>query len=92
MPIEVASRVVAIPDQVSCEIADDLAILSLRDGVYYGLNPVGARIWGIVQNPVSVEEVVTTILAEYDIDAAACQADVLRVLNDLSSHGLLELV
>ena len=29
---------------VSCDLVDEAAILNMKDGVYYGLNSVGARI------------------------------------------------
>jgi hypothetical protein len=37
------SIVVASPDQVSADLGGDAAILQLKDGVYYSLDPVGAR-------------------------------------------------
>lgn len=92
LQIETSSRVVAIPDQVSCDVAGDVAILSLRNGVYYGLNPVGARIWNLIQQPVAVQDVLATILAEYEVEPDVCKTDLLRVLSELASHGLIETV
>src|SRR5947209_6631188 len=41
-------RVVATPQQVSCELAGDAAILQPATGVYYPLDPVPARIaWAV---------------------------------------------
>ena len=45
------SVVVAAKDQVSCDLAGEAAILNIKSGVYYGLDPVGARIWSLVQEP-----------------------------------------
>lgn len=88
--MEPTSRIVAIPDQVSCDVAGDTAILNLNDGVYYGLNPVGTRIWSLLQKPVTVEEILAALVAEYEVDAAACELDLVRVLGDLHSHGLIQ--
>lgn len=90
MQLDSASRVVAIPDQVSCDIAGDVAILSLRNGVYYGLNPVGARIWGLLQQPVTLQTILDTILAEYEVSPAICESDIRKVLSDLAANGLVE--
>ena len=92
MQIKLASRVSAIPDQVSCDLSGEAAVLSLRSGIYYGLNPVGARIWTLVQKPVIVTEILQTIVAEYEVDASVCEADLMQVLGDLATHGLLEVV
>ena len=37
------SIVVAAKDQVSCDLAGEAAILNMKNGVYYGLDPVGAE-------------------------------------------------
>lgn len=36
------SIVAVTPEQVSSELSGEAVILSLKDGVYYGLNEVGA--------------------------------------------------
>lgn len=92
MHFELASRVVAIPDQVSCDIAGEVAILNLRNGVYFGLNPVGATVWNLLQEPRLVDDVVQSILAEYSVDRAECEADLYRLLGELAEHGLVEKV
>src|ERR1700730_14483347 len=45
------SRVEAVPDQVSCDLAGEAVILNLKNGIYFGLDPVGARIWSLIQKP-----------------------------------------
>lgn len=38
---------VAIPAQVLARrVGEEIVILNLESGVYFGLDPVGARIWG----------------------------------------------
>ena len=41
----------ASPQQISCGVADEAVLLSMRDGEYYGLNEVAASIWKHVQQP-----------------------------------------
>ena len=47
------SILVAADNQVSCDVDDEAALLNLDTGVYYGLNPLGAYIWKLVQSPVT---------------------------------------
>jgi hypothetical protein len=84
------SVVVAVKDQVSCDLAGEAAILNITTGVYYGLDPVGARIWNLVQEARSVSEVHHTIVAEYDVDPARCASDLLALLEKLRAEGLIE--
>jgi Coenzyme PQQ synthesis protein D (PqqD) len=51
------SVVAAAKDQVSCDLAGEAAILNIKNGVYYCLDPVGARIWSLMQEPRAVAEI-----------------------------------
>ena len=84
------STVVAASGQISCDLSGEAVILSLPDGVYYGLDPVGARIWSLLQTPRRVRELLDTILAEYDVAPAECERDLLRILGELESRHLIE--
>jgi len=85
-----SSIVVAAEHQTSAEVDGESVILDLEEGVYYGLNPVGARIWAELQEPASVEEIAAAITAEYDVDSAQCLEDVLSLLRNLEENDLIE--
>ncbi|HMH50414.1 MAG TPA: PqqD family protein [Candidatus Acidoferrum sp.] len=78
-------------DQVSCDLQGEAAILHLKSGVYYGLDPVGARIWTLVQQPKTFSELRSTLLGEYDVEAARLEADLRDLLNKLAEQGLVEI-
>lgn len=79
------------PDQVSCDLAGEAAILNLKNSVYYGLDPVGTRIWTLIQQPTTVAAVRDTILQEYDVDADRCERDLFDLLEKLAAEGLLDI-
>ncbi len=89
--IDGSSVVVASSNQLSSSIEDEAVILGLEQGVYYGLNPIGARIWSLVQEPRQVSEIWELILAEYDVDRGRCERDIVAILTELDEQGLLEL-
>jgi len=84
------SVVLAATEQISCDLSGETAILDLRSGVYYGLNPTGAFIWNQVKEPVPVRTILTAMQAEFDVDAVRCERDLMRILNELANRGLLE--
>ena len=84
------SIVVAATDQVSCDLGGEAAILNIANGVYYGLDPVGAQIWNLIQKPRSVTDIRDTILREYDVTPAECERDVISLLKKLLAEGLIE--
>ncbi len=86
------STVVVMKDQVSCDLSGEAAILNLKSGVYFGLNTVGASIWKLIQEPRTVKEIHEAILEEYDVEPNRCEHDVLELLQELSTQGLIEIV
>ncbi len=84
------SIVVAARDQLSCDLGGEAAILNVKSGVYYGLNPVGARVWKLIQQPCRVAEIRQTLLGEYDVDPSHCEADLMELLEKFLAAGLIE--
>jgi Coenzyme PQQ synthesis protein D (PqqD) len=84
------SIVVMAAEQVSCPLGEESAILNLKNSVYYGLDPVGARVWTLLQEPRSVGELRDTLLSEYEVEAGRCEDDLLALLEKMRSEGLIE--
>jgi len=80
----------AASEQVSCDLAGEVAILDVKSGTYYGLNAVGARIWNLIQEPRTVNEIRDTLLKEYDVETECCERELLALLQDLAATGLVE--
>ncbi|HEY9621775.1 MAG TPA: PqqD family protein [Crinalium sp.] len=89
--ISESSLVVATKEQVSSELAEEIVILNLKSGTYYGLNPVGARVWTLIQEPKTVDEIRSSILEEYEIDVDTCDRDIKALLEELATSGLIEI-
>ncbi|MDX8510735.1 PqqD family protein [Mesorhizobium captivum] len=84
-------RVVATGDAVACEFGNGLALLHLKSNIYYSLNGVGAYIWELIQEPRSMLDIRSAVLARYDVDAQRCKADVEGLLGGLIEAGLARL-
>jgi len=89
--ISLKTIVVASKENVSCSLGDEAAILHVRNGVYYGLDPVGARVWKLLEQPKSVADLRAAILDEYDVESAKCESDLLNLLEKLRTEGLIEI-
>ena len=89
-PISMESTVVATHDQVSSELADEAVILHLANGVYYSLNPTGTEIWQMLQQPQTVQTIHDELLAHYDIEPSHCASDLLALLEELATKGLIK--
>jgi hypothetical protein len=90
MQIVETSTVVAVPNQISSSLGEEAVILELTQGVYYGLNSVGARIWELLKEPRTAGEIRDVILDEYDAEPEAVTRDLLGLLTELADRGLIE--
>lgn len=84
------ATVVVSRDQVSCDLAAEVAILNLKNSTYYGLDPVGARIWNLIQTPTTIAAITATILREYDVAAEHCEHDVQDLIQKLAGEQLIK--
>ena len=84
------SIVVVADEVVSCDLDGEAAILDTKDGIYYGLDPVGAKIWNLIQKPILLEEVIQIILNEYEVDKNQCTNDIFELIEELLDNRLVK--
>ena len=89
-PLHRDTRVVVSRDAVSAELERETVILGMHDGVYYGLDPVGTRIWQLAASPTTLGAIADALVAEYDVEAARAWEDLVALTRDLLAAGLLE--
>ena len=89
MTLSRESCVVVSDEQVSTALGDETVILGMHDGVYYGLDSVGARIWALLATPRRVSDLVRTLSDEFDVSTEQLERDVLALLDDLADRALI---
>ena len=89
--ITMQSVIRAVKDQVSCDLDGEAVILSLNNGIYYTLNPVGARIWTLIQEPRQAGAICDVITNEFDVAPDRCAQDLLKLLGELEAEGLISI-
>jgi hypothetical protein len=87
----ITGTVVRSVDQVSTLLEGEVVILNAKTGKYYSLNPVGSRIWELIERPVTFAAIVDAVTTEYEVDRGRCAADVDRILQAMLASGLIEL-
>lgn len=75
-------------DVLHQELAGETVLLNLKTEHYFGLDPVGTRIWQVLGETASAESVVLRLLDEYEVDEATLRADVERLIVELLKAGL----
>lgn len=75
---------------ISTELEGEAVILDTAASEYYGLNEVGTRIWTLLQEPRTLDEIVKVLVEEYSVDRDQCEEDVRKLLNQMTEKNLLE--
>ncbi len=76
-------------DLVTTDMDGDTVMMSIERGEYYGIGGVGSRVWELLEQPVTLATIVTTICAEFDVAEDTCQADMESFVADLVANGLV---
>ncbi len=77
-------------EEVAAKVIDGEAIIiNLANGIYYSMDKVGGLIWEMLEGGHSLEEVITGVVARYDVAREQAQADVERLAAELLQENLL---
>lgn len=89
--ISADSRFKALPEVVSRTVQDEQVLLNLESGIYFGLNPVGARIWSLIESGKAVNEITRQLCEEYEVSPAKAESDLLALVQQLAKAKLVQL-
>jgi hypothetical protein len=76
---------------IEAEVDGELVALHVESGTCYGFNGTATRIWSLVERPMRIGEIRDALLAEYDVDAATCEEQLMALLGELESDRLIEI-
>ena len=87
MSLEV--KLVRSEDLVEADIDNDKVMMDIESGLYFGLDAIAARIWALLEQPLSVSELVNILTQEFDVDAEQCRKDLEPFLAKLQENNLI---
>jgi hypothetical protein len=68
----------------------NLVMMHIGIGKYFGLNPVGKRIWEILEQPRHFEEITDILQAEFEVTPEQCKEDVQDFLNKMEKANIIK--
>lgn len=78
------------PDVLHARAGDDILMMSVEAGAYYGLEQVGVRIWELIAEPITVDQMCVRLIDEYDVGADVCEAETLAFLTHLAEQHIID--
>lgn len=77
------------PQALESAVGDEVVLLHLGNDTYYGLDPVGARIWTLLKERAALPAIRDRLAAEYAVGPETVEADMRRFLGELLDHGIV---
>lgn len=74
---------------ISSKMDNDVVMMSIEKGNYYGLNEVGAEIWEILDEPLTVTALCDKLMAKFEVAQEQCEKEVIAYLDKLLIEGLI---
>lgn len=77
--------------QVAQETIDgEVVIINLQSGIYYSLQNVGASIWGLIENGMTIDQTIEGIARQYDGNRSDIDSGINQLIAELKQADLIE--
>jgi len=80
-----------VKEVVWTKLGDEVAILNPTTGTYFGLDPVGSRIWCLIAEGLAEDEMISTLISEYEVDEQRLRSDLRELIDQLAVKSLVTL-
>ena len=87
--INLNSTITRNEELLSGEIDNEIVLMNLESGSYHVINKTGQRIWELLEQPMTVAEICSTISEEYIVDPETCQNEVLNFITGLLNRQMI---
>jgi len=88
--MQLSDRFTVTNDVVAREVGGEMVLLDLSSGQYFGLDPVGARIWELLsERPHGLNELSDCIENEFDAPREQIESDLIALAKQLLEQKLI---
>ena len=88
--VTLSSRLRPASDVLFRELENESVLVHLQGGSYFGLDPVGTRIWALLSECPDLAAVLEHLTQEFDVERARAEQDLLTLADTLVERGLVQ--
>lgn len=86
---EMEDTFVVPPETLAQTVGEELVLLHMEQGTYFGLDEVGSRVWALIGQGMSLAEVCEALVNEYEIEQETLEDDLVSLVDDLLENDLI---
>ena len=77
---------------VQSQIGEEVVMLDMESGFYFGLNSVASVIWGMLKEEIGFEQLIDQLMAQFDVERSLCEADTQELLDQMLEKNIIRKV
>lgn len=90
--ISIEQTISQVKGNIVSDMGGEKVMLSIENGKYYNLGEMGGEIWELIQDKITTNEIIATLLSRYDVEKSVCEEQVVTFLEHLYEEKLIEVV
>lgn len=91
LTISLKSLVVQKTGNILSDMDGEKVMLSIQNGKYYNLGEIGGGIWERISESISISELISRLMSEYNVEQSVCEDQVITFLEMLLNEDLIEI-
>ncbi len=76
-------------DIIYNDMDGETVMMSIEHGTYYGLDGIATRIWDLLDQALSVEQLCEQLCSKYAVSEADCLNETLTFLEEMAQHHVI---
>ncbi|MBF0406255.1 MAG: PqqD family protein [Candidatus Riflebacteria bacterium] len=92
MTQETRVKIKSSDELISTPVKDELVMMNVETGKYFGLNHVATTVWQNLQNEISVADLCEKVCSEFEVSPEVCRSEVMAFLETLHQKDLISVV
>jgi hypothetical protein len=77
---------------VQSKMGEEVVMLDMDSGFYFGLNSVASVIWGMLSNEIGFETLIDQLMTQFEVERSLCEADTKELLDQLLEKNIIRKV
>jgi hypothetical protein len=89
LPIAMKDAYTLNPDVVFKRLEDRMVLVHLATNRIFELNHTGARVWELLQEGITGDDLIDHLKAEFEVDPSTLRTEIEALISELANEGLI---
>jgi len=85
------TKITITSDVLFQALDNEAVLLHLPTEKYFGLNEVGSQMWQLLEAGSSMEDTISSIMAEYEVEEEMVRRDIAELVSQLAEQELIQI-